>query len=206
MKLLLLNASANTGSTGRIAEEIGRLAKLSGYEVWMGYGRQSVNSELNGIQIGTDVDFKIHALESRLFDNHGFSSRKTTQQFISEIEKIKPDIINIHNLHGYYIHVGILFEYLKRVQIPVVWTFHDCWPFTGHCAYFERVGCDRWKTECFDCPNRKGYPATLIVDMSTKNFRKKKEIFNGMSNLVIVTPSQWLADQVVNSFLSAYPV
>lgn len=206
MKLLLLNASANTGSTGRIAEEIGRLAKLSGYEVWMGYGRQSVNSELNGIQIGTDVDFKIHALESRLFDNHGFSSRKTTQQFISEIEKIKPDIINIHNLHGYYIHVGILFEYLKRVQIPVVWTFHDCWPFTGHCSYFDRYDCRKWETECHHCPNRKGYPESWFFDRSNRNFHLKSMIFNGLENLSIVTPSAWLAQHVSRSFLKDYPV
>lgn len=206
MKLLLLNATANTGSTGRIAEEIGLLAEQSGFEVRFAYGRREVNSRLPLLKIGTDRDKRWHGVMSRLCDAHGFASRQATQALVRELEIWKPDIVNIHNLHGYYIHIGELFDYLKRMQIPVVWTFHDCWPFTGHCAHFERVGCDRWKSECFNCPNRNGYPTSFFVDRSTQNFRKKKEIFNGLNNLTIVTPSQWLAKHVANSFLSAYPI
>lgn len=205
-KLLLLNATANTGSTGRIAAEIGLLAEQSGFEVRFAYGRKAVNSQLCLIKIGNKWDIRWHGVKSRLWDAHGFGSRHATKALIEELEVWKPDIVNIHNLHGYYVNVEILFEYLKRVQIPVVWTFHDCWPFTGHCAHFERVGCDRWKSECFNCPNRNGYPASFFVDRSTQNFRKKKEIFNGLNNLTIVTPSQWLAKHVTNSFLSTYPV
>lgn len=206
MKLLLLNATANTGSTGRIAEEIGLLAQQSGYEVRFAYGRKAVNSKLPLIKIGNKWDMRWHGLKSRLWDAHGFGSEHATKALIKELEKWRPDIVNIHNLHGYYINIELLFEYLKRVQIPVVWTFHDCWPFTGHCAHFERVGCDRWKTECYACPNRKGYPTSFLVDRSTQNFRIKKDIFNGLNNLTIVTPSQWLANHVANSFLSQYPV
>ena len=206
MKLLLLNATANTGSTGRIAEEIGLLAQQSGYEVRFAYGRKAVNSKLPLIRIGNKWDMRWHGLKSRMWDAHGFGSRLATKAFIKELEAWKPDIVNIHNLHGYYINIELLFDYLKRVQIPVVWTFHDCWPFTGHCAHFERVGCERWKTECHTCPNRKGYPASLFMDRSTQNFRIKKEFFNGLNNLIIVTPSQWLANHVANSFLSQYPV
>lgn len=206
MKLLLLNATANTGSTGRIAEEIGLLAQHEGYEVRFAYGRKAVNSKLSLIKIGNKWDMRLHGLKSRMCDAHGFGSEHATKALIKELEKWRPDIVNIHNLHGYYINIELLFEYLKRVQIPVVWTFHDCWPFTGHCSHFERVGCDRWKTECYACPNRKGYPTSFLVDRSTQNFRIKKEIFNGINNLNIVTPSQWLANHVANSFLSQYPV
>lgn len=206
MKLLLLNATANTGSTGRIADEIGLLAQHEGYEVRFAYGRKAVNSKLSLIKIGNKWDMRLHGLKSRMCDAHGFGSEHATKALIKELEKWRPDIVNIHNLHGYYINIELLFEYLRRVQIPVVWTFHDCWPFTGHCAHFERVGCDRWKTECYACPNRKGYPTSFLVDRSTQNFRIKKEIFNGINNLTIVTPSQWLANHVANSFLSQYPV
>jgi glycosyltransferase involved in cell wall biosynthesis len=206
MKLLLLNTTANTGSTGRIAEEIGLLAQQSGYEVRFAYGRKAVNSKLPLFKIGNKWDMRWHGVKSRFWDAHGFGSRHATKALIRELEVWKPDIVNIHNLHGYYINIELLFEYLKRVQVTVVWTFHDCWPFTGHCSHFERVGCDRWKTECYACPNRKGYPTSFLVDRSTQNFRIKKEIFNGINNLTIVTPSQWLANHVANSFLSQYPV
>lgn len=205
-RLLIINASANTGSTGRIAEDVGLLAQRSGYDVLLSFGRKANNSKLPLFRIGNDWDIRKHVLISRLWDAHGFASFRATKAFIAELEKWKPDIINIHNLHGYYIHIGVLFEYLKRVQIPVVWTFHDCWPFTGHCSHFERVGCNSWQTQCFDCPNRMGYPASLFIDRSTENFRKKKALFNGINNLTIISPSKWLANHVANSFLSSYPV
>ena len=206
MKLLLLNASANTGSTGRIAEEIGLLAQQAGYEVRFAYGRKAVNSKLPLIRIGNKWDMRWHGLKSRMWDAHGFGSKRATMALIKELEVWKPDIINIHNLHGYYINIEVLFEYLKKEQIPVVWTFHDCWPFTGHCAHFERVGCDRWKTECHHCPNRGGYPESWMIDHSTANYYRKKETFNGIKNLTIVTPSEWLANHVQSSFLRNYPV
>ncbi len=206
MKLLLLNATVNTGSTGRIAEEIGLLAQQSGYEVKFAYGRQAVNSRLPLIRIGNTWDIRWHGMESYLWDAHGFASRRATKALIRELEIWKPDIVNIHNLHGYYINIEILFEYLKRVQIPVVWTFHDCWPFTGHCSYFDRYECRKWETECHHCPNQKGYPASWIVDRSKTNYRRKKEIFNGVENMIIVTPSTWLAQHVKRSFLKEYPV
>ena len=204
MKLLLLNATANTGSTGRIAEDIGLLAQQNGYDVRFAYGRTAVNSKLPLIKIGNKWDIRMHGVKSRLCDAHGFASKSATKAFIKEIEEWKPDIVNIHNIHGYYINVEILFDYLKRVQIPVVWTFHDCWPFTGHCSHFEGVNCYRWKTECYNCPNQKGYPTSILLDRSTNNFYKKNKIFNGLNNMTIVTPSEWLANHVSNSFLSNY--
>lgn len=205
-KFLLLNATANTGSTGRIAEEIGLLAEQSGFEVRFAYGRRAVNSSLPLLKIGTDWDIRWHGVKSRLWDAHGFASRQATRALIRELEIWKPDIINIHNLHGYYIHVGELFDYLKRIQIPIVWTFHDCWPFTGHCSHFDRYDCRKWETECHHCPNRKGYPESWFIDRSRVNYFRKSEIFNGLEKMTIVTPSAWLAQHVSRSFLKNYPV
>ena len=206
MKLLLLNASANTGSTGRIAEEIGLLAQQSGFEVRFGYGRKAVNSRLPLIKIGGKWNVRWHGVVSRLFDAHGFGSRNATKALIKELEVWKPDIVNIHNLHGYYVNIELFFEYLKRVQIPVVWTFHDCWPFTGHCSYFDRYDCRKWETECHNCPLKQFYPESWFFDRSKKNYHLKSKIFNGIENLTIVTPSAWLANHVSHSFLKNYPV
>lgn len=200
-KLLIINVTVNSGSTGRIAEEIGQTAINNGYDTYFAYGRVARESKCNVIKIGNSLNVKLHGLESLLFDNHGFSSRLATKKFIREIERIKPDIINIHNLHGYFINVKILFEYLSKNNIPIVWTFHDCWPFTGHCSYFDRYNCTKWQTECHHCPNKKGYPSSLFIDNSKNNFNRKKKLFSNINNLNIVTPSHWLTNISKQSFL-----
>lgn len=205
-KLLLLNVSANSGSTGRIAEEIGQTAIAKGYECYFGYGRLGRESKAHLIRIGSDWDVRVHGLESLLFDNHGFGSRKATERFIQEIERIKPDVINLHNIHGYYLNVEILFEYLAKTDIPVVWTLHDCWPFTGHCSYFDRYHCEKWKIGCYHCPNSKGYPKSLLLDRSKSNYARKKELFNKPRNITFVAVCQWMANNVKESFLGGYPV
>lgn len=204
MKLLLVNTSANSGSTGRIAEEIGQSAINNGYDSYFAYGRLGRDSKSHLIKIGNKFDINAHVIESRLFDNHGFASRQSTIKLVEEIKKIKPDIINIHNLHGYYLNVEILFRYLSHIQIPIVWTLHDCWPFTGHCSHFMRVKCERWKSECFSCPNKKGYPASYLLDRSTHNYNIKKRIFTSVNNVTIVTPSKWLESNIKQSFLKQH--
>ena len=199
-KLLIINVTANSGSTGRIAEEIGQTAISNGFDTYFAYGRLARESKCKLIKIGKKLNVKLHGIESRLFDNHGFSSRIATKRFIKDIERIKPDIINIHNLHGYYINVKILFEYLNKTNIPIVWTFHDCWPFTGHCSHFIKHNCYKWKTECFSCPNTKGYPKSLLFDRSRTNYIKKKELFTNIEKLTIVSPSLWLSNLVKESF------
>lgn len=200
-RLLEINVSANTGSTGRIAEEIGRLATDNDFDSYIAYGRVNNQSQLKTIRIGRNLDFKMHALQSRLLDNHGFASRHATRKFLRQLDQIKPDIIHLHNIHGYYINIEYLFRYLKNVGIPVVWTLHDCWPITGHCANFEYINCTKWKTGCFACPNIKGYPKSIIVDKSRSNFERKRELFTSVENLRIVTPSEWLKDIIKESFL-----
>lgn len=203
---LIINVSANSGSTGRIAEEIAQTAINSGYDCYFGYGRVGRESKAHLIRIGSDWDVRVHGLESLLFDNHGFGSRNATKKFIQKIESIKPDVINLHNVHGYYLNVEILFEYLAKTNIPVVWTLHDCWPFTGHCSYFDRYHCEKWKTGCDHCPNSMGYPKSLFWDRSKANYVRKKELFTRPKNITFVAVCNWMADNVKASFLGGYPV
>lgn len=207
MKVLQINTSVNTTSTGRITEEIGEVLQRNGFESYIAYQKAGpVGSNSKLIRVGNNFDFYSHALQTRLFDRHGFGSKKATRNFISHVREINPDVIGLHNLHGYYLNVEVLFNFMKKVQKPVIWTFHDCWPFTGHCSHFEYVSCERWKTECYECPLSDKYPASWFLDNSTGNFRRKRKLFNGLQNLTIVTPSRWLATNVKQSFLSAYPV
>lgn len=207
MKILLqINSVVNSGSTGRIAEEIGQTAIAAGWESYIAYGRNERPSSSKLIKIGTDKDIKLHGLQTRLFDRHGLGSRGATDEFIKQIEVIKPDIIHLHNIHGYYINMEVLFHYLKKVNIPVVWTFHDCWPITGHCSHFTFVGCEKWKTQCYSCPQKKGYPASYFIDRSKKNYNLKKELFNSLPNLTLVPVSQWLAGILNESILQNFPI
>ena len=126
--------------------------------------------------------------------------------YLKKVEDYNPDVIHLHNIHGYYINIEILFDYLKRANKKVVWTLHDCWAFTGHCAYFDYVGCNKWQDGCKECPQKNEYPNSLLIDSSEWNFNKKKDIFTGVPDLTIVTPSKWLAGLVKQSFLSEYKV
>lgn len=207
MKLLQINSVLNSGSTGRITEEIGRTAVEAGHESFVGYSKMGPAGTIStGIKIGSEPDRYLHGLKTRLLDLHGFGSEKATKQFVSVINEIDPDIIGLHNLHGYYLNIEVLFNYLKKMQKPVVWTFHDCWPFTGHCTYFDSVGCEKWIDGCHNCPKKKMYPASYGLDNSKWNYAKKRELFNGLEQLTIVTPSRWLAELTRKSFLKDYPV
>lgn len=205
-KLLQINSVINSGSTGRIAEEIGQTAIAAGWESYIAYGRNERPSSSKLIKIGTDKDIKLHGLQTRLFDRHGLGSKGATTDFIRQVEDIKPDIVHLHNIHGYYINMEVLFLYLKKVNIPVIWTFHDCWSITGHCSHFTFVGCEKWKTQCYNCPQKTGYPASYLIDRSKKNFILKKELFNSLSNLTLVPVSQWLSGILKESFLQNYPI
>jgi putative colanic acid biosynthesis glycosyltransferase len=204
-KLLQINSVVNSGSTGRIAEEIAHTAIASGWESYIAFGRNERYSESNLIRIGNDLGIKMHGLQTRLFDRHGLGSVKSTKLFIQQVDKIKPDIIHLHNIHGYYINIEILFNYLSKVDVPVVWTLHDCWSITGHCTHFSYVGCEKWRTKCYSCPQKNEYPASLFIDRSEKNYILKNELFNSLSNLTLVPVSQWLSDILKDSFLRKYP-
>lgn len=206
MKLLQINTTVNSGSTGRIAEEIGEYVLSQEWESYIAYGRGNRPSKSQKVKIGNKLDQAIHLIGTRLFDRHGFYSKATTKNLVSEIERIKPDIIHLHNLHGYYLNIEVLFEYLKKKQYPVVWTLHDCWPFTGHCSYFDSVNCHKWKTECQKCPLKQKYPASYLYDNSKINFIQKKKLFSNFDSITIVTPSLWLKEKVSQSFLGRFNV
>lgn len=204
MKLLQINSTANWGSTGRIAEQIGDVAISLGWESYIAYGRYANKSSSHLIKIGNKVDSAWHLLCSRLFDCQGLCSRKATKRLINQIEQIKPDLIHLHNIHGYYLNYDILFKYLKSAGVPVVWTLHDCWAFTGHCAHFSYDQCMKWKAECSQCPLKKEYPSSFLLDRSKENFRYKKELFTSVDNITVVSVSNWLNSVVEDSFLANF--
>ena len=206
MKLLQINTTVNWEATGRIAEGIGQTAMAQGWESHIAYGRFAKPSASQTFKMGTQRDVYIHKLHSFLLDRHGLASKSATRDLVAYIERLSPDIIHLHNLHGFYLNYPILFEYLSHTDTPVVWTLHDCWTYTGHCAYYDYVGCDRWKTHCRHCPQRKGYPPLWLFGRSTRNFDDKKRLFTSVGNMTIVPVSDWLASEVKQSFLGKYPI
>lgn len=204
--LLQINVVANWGSTGRIAEDIGQTALAAGWRSVIAYGRGNPTSNSELIRVGNDWDMYEHILEARLFDNQGLASRRATKKFIRQIEEIKPDIVHLHNIHGYYLNYDLLFQYLAEKDIPVVWTLHDCWSFTGHCAHFAFDGCGRWQTGCHHCPLKKTYPQSMWLDRSAQNYHLKRERFTSIPRLTLVPVSDWLAHLVEKSFLKECPI
>lgn len=201
-KLIQINATCNWGSTGRITEQIGLLAKENGWESYIVHGARYVReSKLNSIQVAGKFDNYIHVVISKLFGGHGLGSYFATRKLIIRLRDIKPDVIHLHNIHGYYLNYPLLFKYLKDEGIPVVWTLHDCWSMTGHCAHFDGFGCERWKTHCFNCPQKKAQYGTILLNMASRNYELKKKYFSSLSNLTIVTVSEWLKGIVKDSFL-----
>lgn len=206
LNILQINSVCGVGSTGRIATDIHATLLSHGHCSTIAYGRDVAKSCEQAIRIGRKVDSYMHVARTRLLDSHGFGSKAATKQLIARIKTLNPDVIHLHNVHGYYLHVGLLFDYLKASKKPVIWTFHDCWAFTGHCTYFDYVACNRWINQCHDCPLKTEYPKSLFLDRSRQNYQQKKVLFPGVENLTIVTPSKWLAALVKKSFLKDYPV
>jgi len=207
MKLLQINTTLISSATGNIAYQIGQLSVANGDESYIAFsGRYPKNKKIiNSIRVGSILDFYWHALITRVFDRHGFGSIRATKKLIKKIDVIKPDIVHIHNIHGYYLNIEVLFSYLAASQIPVVWTLHDCWSLTGHCDHFEYVGCNKWQTACHTCPQKTLYPASLMVDNSQANYVNKNRLFNSIDNLTLVPVSNWLNSNLKKSFLKKHP-
>ena len=206
MKVLQINVVCGYGSTGRIVVDLAKTIEKEGHECVVAYGRYEAPKDIKTIKIGSKKDIYAHVLKTRILDKHGFGSVNATKKLIKQIEEYNPDIIHLHNIHGYYLNIEILFNYLKRINKPIVWTLHDCWAFTGHCAHFDYIQCNKWTYGCEKCIQKKEYPASHFLDKSKMNYRKKKEIFTGLEKLIIVTPSNWLAQLVSKSFLKEYPI
>ncbi|MGB9796072.1 glycosyltransferase [Fervidobacterium gondwanense] len=206
MKVLQINSVCGVGSTGRIVWQIHEALKDAGHESYLAYGREKSPNCTDAVRIGNKLDVYYHVFLTRFFDLHGFGSKNATRKFIKWFEHTNPDIVHLHNIHGYYINIEVLSSFLKDFHKPIVWTLHDCWPITGHCAYFTFAQCEKWKTGCYRCPEKRRYPKSILLDNSAYNYKKKKELFTGLRNLTIVTPSKWLAEIVKQSSLSEYPI
>lgn len=207
MKYLFINSVAGYGSTGRIAADTCRELMAQGHSCTLAFGRkQEGYADVPTVRIGSDWDCRLHGLRSRLLDDQGFGSRGATRRFLDWVRQYDPDVIWLHNLHGYYINLEELFGYLRTCGKKIFWTLHDCWSFTGHCAYFEMAGCDKWKTGCHHCPQKGAYPKSILLDGSSGNYERKKALFTGIPNLTLIVPSQWLKSRVEASFLKDYPV
>jgi len=206
MKVLQINSFFSAGGPPRIVNGIYDVLKSEGIECKIAAAREKVYAEADSIRIGSKVGVYMNALKARLLDNEGFNAVRDTQRLIQQIKEYNPDIIHLHNLHGYYINVEILFDYLRQCGKPIVWTLHDCWAMTGHCAYFEAAKCNQWKTACINCTQLKTYPVSVGAGRVGKNYALKQKCFSGIENLTIVTPSAWLAEYVKQSLLSEYDV
>ena len=204
MKIVQINSVPNA-STGRIMMGIHEKLIKQNYESYVVWGRGRVSENENEIYMNDKIGTIFHVLYTRLTGKTGFASKKATKKLISRLERIKPSIIHLHNIHGYYINIDLLFEYLRKENIPVVWTFHDCWAFTGQCPHFLIKKCNKWQTECCNCPMINEYPKT-IHDNSKWNYSMKKAIFTSLKNMTIVTPSKWLAGLVDKSFFKNYKI
>jgi len=207
MRIYQLNTFCDVKSTGRIASEIAKLVEADGGECRIGYGvpELSADAEKYAYRIGTAIERKVHGAMRKLLDAEGYGSYHSTRKLIRDMESFQPDLIHLHNLHGCYLHLPTLFFYLKQADKPIVWTLHDCWPFTGHCAYFDYSGCERWKTGCYSCPQQRSYPVCVGLDGSKRNHVHKQRWFSGLKNLTFVAPCEWMLGPLSKSFLGNYP-
>lgn len=208
MKYFFINSVYGVGSTGKLISDKCMQLRNEGHICAAAYGRVCKdNGAAQLIKIGTKADTLFHVGLTRLFDLHGYGSKRATRRLISQIECFAPDVIWLHNLHGYYLNIAALFQWLKNhAEIKVYWTLHDCWAFTGHCAHFSAAKCNRWLSGCGNCPQLKEYPKTYGLDHTRKHYRHKQNCFSGVANLTISVPSEWLAQLVKQSFLKEYPV
>ncbi len=201
MKIFEIN-SGNYGSTGTIMLNIAETARLSGHSVKIAYRKSrsvTPGNSADEILIGNSFFGLTHRLIGEYLGLEGFGSVLSTLKLVKDIKKINPDIIHLHILHGWYLNLPILFKFLSEYNKKVVWTMHDCWGFTGHCPHFEYVKCNKWQTGCENCPQYRDYPFSK-VDSSKFLYKYKKKYFTSIKDLTIVTPSQWLADLISNSY------
>ena len=201
MKILLINEVCGVTSTGSICAELAEYLMSEGHQVRVLYGRMDAPERCSGygVRIAGKYEVALNALSARLFDNCGLGNKTSTQRAIEYIREFKPDIVHLHNLHGYYINYRMLFEELGRTGVPVIQTLHDCWALTGHCAYFDHAGCDKWKMGCGKCPQKGEYPRSILFDRSKENLKEKIKAYGRTKSMRFVVPSKWLGDIVAAS-------
>lgn len=206
-RIFNISGAINFGAPGRIVEQIGLLAQKHGYEVLVAHSTRNENpSQLPHFAMTTRYDEMTHALGAKFLDLHGLLSTRQTRKLIEHIKIFNPDLIHLHNIHGYFCNFKVLFEYLDTVDTPVVWTMHDCWPFTGRCFHFVGADCYKWKTGCYDCQSEAGYTVSKYVDRSQPLYELKKRLFSQVKNMTLVPVSDWQAAFLKDSFLCHHSV
>ncbi|WP_291122093.1 glycosyltransferase [Empedobacter sp. UBA7620] len=205
MKVLMINSVSGYGSTGSICEDIANVLEQQGHECYIAYGQLSTSYH-KSFKIGTRIENHLHNVGRRLIGKQGYYTKRGTTKLIDFIKEYNPDVIHLHNLHGNYLNLEILFDFLNLVQKRVIWTLHDCWAFTGRCAYYSDLLCDKWKTECSHCPQFKTYLSSVFLDKSQEMHRDKKKWFTKLEKATIHTVSNWLAGEVKQSLLNCYEV
>ena len=207
MKIAHINTFSN-GSTGKIARTLIASSIARGDEGKLFYARGPIVTEIPSVNFSSRADIFLHGLAARLFDCQGLKSKSKTKKLIGLLREYNPDIIHLHNLHGYYLNYPRLFAYLKKSGKQIRWTLHDCWAFTGHCAYFSYVDCENWKMGCGNCPQKEAYPKSVFIDRSRKNFRYKKACFTALDvdKVLLIAPSEWMAELARQSFLGKYKI
>lgn len=198
MKVLQINSVCGIGSTGKLAVSISDFLNEKQVENYIAYGYLPSDRN-NTYRFGNSPDHHLHSFLSRQFCMQGYGSGLATLQLIRYIKRIKPDIVHLHNIHGHYLNFRILFHFLSKSKLNVVWTLHDCWSYTGKCAHYSDIGCSKWQIKCEDCPQLSTYPDSRR-DRSRQNYLDKKAAFTTVDKLYLVTVSQWLRDEVKKSF------
>ena len=208
MRIVQINGGAK-GSTGKIMMGIAEVARAQGHEVMCASPITTTNRDAGEdcgyYRIGTFNSRRLNVALARITGFNGCFAWFETYKLLKKIDEFKPDIIHLHNLHDSYINLPMLFSYIKKHNVPTVWTLHDCWAFTGQCPHFTIAKCDKWKVGCHNCPQYKEYPASLY-DNTKKMWQLKKKWFTGVKNMTIVTPSEWLAGLARESYLKQYPI
>lgn len=207
MKYVQINSFYN-GSTGTIMRNLHKELKEQGVDSYIFWGRRHETISDHEACCASKLGVCVHGILSRVTDRAGFYSKRDTRKLLKRLDKIDPDVVHLHNIHGYYINIEMLFEWLASHRCQVKWTLHDCWAFTGHCSHFTFVGCDRWKTRCFRCPQIKDYPKSVYKDSSARNYEDKRRIFNLVprERMMIIVPSEWLSNLTKASLLSLYDI
>ena len=208
MKVLIINSVCGVGSTGKICTQIADKYISKGHTCMIAYGRGTVPDNYKSVakRIGSDFGVKLSAIHTRITDKHGFANKYATKKFLKWADDYNPDVVWLHNIHGYYINVEMLFEWIKsRPDMEIKWSLHDCWAFTGHCSHFSVAKCSKWHNGCDNCIQKSMYPSSF-ADNSNDNYIRKKKAFTKVKNMSLIVPSVWLKQRVEHSFLSEYPI
>lgn len=208
MKILQIHVRLDSGCVGHIVRNLYSEIKSKGHDCKIAYARGGIGNipVEDTIKICSELEVKKHALMTRFFGRTAFYSRKSTIDFLKKVDEYNPDVVHIHGVYGYYINMPLLFDYLKSKKIHVVSTLHSCWDFTGHCCYFDFVNCEQWKNCCVKCPQKASYPRSSFLENTKKNYILKKQLYDGLDNCTIATPSKWMENLARQSFLKKHKI